>query len=52
MLASIGPEAEDPNVATISRDPASKKYRIHFCYGGKQFQKSLKAKDLTEAEAA
>lgn len=39
-------------MATISQDPASKKYRIHFRFGGKQFQKSLKTTDQKEAEAA
>jgi integrase len=39
-------------VATISQDTASKKYRIHFRFGGKQFQKSLKTTDETEANAA
>jgi hypothetical protein len=39
-------------VATISQDPASKKYRIHFRFGGQQFQKSLKTSDEKEARAA
>jgi hypothetical protein len=39
-------------VAALSQDPVSKKFRIHFRYGGKQHQKSLKTTDRTEAEAA
>ena len=37
-------------MAAISQDQGSKKYRIHFRYGTKQFPKSLKMIDLTEAE--
>lgn len=52
MLASVGRGYEGFIVATISRDPASKKYRIHFRFGGQQFHKSLKTTDETQAKAA
>jgi integrase len=39
-------------LASLSQDPKSKNFRIHFRYGGKQFQKSLKTTDNVEAEAA
>src|SRR5947209_8397606 len=36
-------------MASISRDNASGKYRIHFYYGGRQVQKSLKTTDENKA---
>jgi integrase len=38
-------------MASIKKDPISGNYRIHFRYGGKQFQKSLKTCDEVEAKA-
>ena len=38
-------------MASLSQDPVSKTYRIHLRYGGKQFPKSLKTTDETEAQA-
>ena len=36
-------------MASISRDPVSKKYHIHFRFGGKQYEKSLKTTNQKEA---
>lgn len=38
-------------MAGLTKDDKSGMYRIHFRYGGKQFQKSLKTTDEREAEA-
>src|SRR5688500_3900007 len=38
-------------MASLTRDPNSGIYRVHFRYGGKQYQKSLKTADGGEAEA-
>jgi hypothetical protein len=38
-------------MASLSQDAVSKTYRIHFRYGGKQFQKSLKTSHRRDAEA-
>jgi hypothetical protein len=51
-LGNIGRGSEVVPAASISQDPASKTHRIHVRYGGKQFQKSAKTTDETEAVAA
>jgi integrase len=38
-------------MASLSQDPASKVYRIHYRYGGKQHQKSLKTTVARDAES-
>jgi hypothetical protein len=52
MLASVCRRVRGTLVAALSQDPASKKFRIHFRFGGRQHQTSLKTTDLKEAEAA
>jgi integrase len=52
-LFSVGARHQETSpVASLSLDPKSGVFRIHFRYAGKQYQKSLKTTDEVEAEAS